>query len=469
MPLHYALRIRIVALLLAMMGQMVGSHGILAAEFSGIGFLNSNDNVSYVSAISTDGSVVGGVSYREYTLECPEHGAEFHRTYGRAYVWSASQGMRALEPNAEDRPGTDVIHDVSHNGEAVFGASGGWIDYFCETPIGSYDDPGHFIWTSSNGIVNGEGGIMPRSFGRDEGVYIGTQSVTSYWGATQAFRHTCAGGTERLGWLAWGNAGIDDFHGPSSAATGVSSDGDVVVGNSTSAASYSANAYDHVATFTPIPNPPSDAPDLLAGVYNTEAFRWTGDSGMVGLGDLEGGDFGSVATGISGDGNIVIGSSAVEGGGAGFRWSEETGMVQIGGLLPGRSSQLNAVSYDGSRIVGTSIASVEFLPDPSYFGGGRFEGVRAAIIWDEDHGIRNLKDVLQQEYGLDLTGWQLHSADDISADGLTIVGNGINPLGQVEGWVVQLAPIPEPTSIALVGIAVCGLATCIRKRSSRPH
>lgn len=93
------------ALLLAMMGQLISCHGLFAADFFGIGFLNPNDNVSYVSALSSDGSAVAGLSFREYTLECPEHGTEYHSTYRRAYVWSASAGMRALEPNAEDRPG----------------------------------------------------------------------------------------------------------------------------------------------------------------------------------------------------------------------------------------------------------------------------------------------------------------------------------------------------------------------------
>ena len=52
-------------------------------------------------------------------------------------------------------------------------------------------------------------------------------------------------------------------------------------------------------------------------------------------------------------------------------------------------------------------------------------------------------------YGLDLSGWMLQGARDVSADGAVIVGYGINPAGEREGWV---AVIPEPQSLALVGL-----------------
>jgi hypothetical protein len=44
---------------------------------------------------------------------------------------------------------------------------------------------------------------------------------------------------------------------------------------------------------------------------------------------------------------------------------------------------------------------------------------------------------------LDLSGWILTSATGISADGLTIVGVGVNPAGQNEGWRAVLAPQPN--------------------------
>ena len=64
-----------------------------------------------------------------------------------------------------------------------------------------------------------------------------------------------------------------------------------------------------------------------------------------------------------------------------------------------------------------------------------------AFIWDEIHGMRNLKNALVNEYRLDLNNWSLYEATAISHDGLTIVGYGKNPNGSAEAWIVTL---PEP-------------------------
>ncbi|NIW35024.1 MAG: hypothetical protein GWN32_00075 [Gemmatimonadetes bacterium] len=66
-----------------------------------------------------------------------------------------------------------------------------------------------------------------------------------------------------------------------------------------------------------------------------------------------------------------------------------------------------------------------------------------AFIWDRDHGMRRVRDVLTG-LGLDLTGWELTGAADISADGRTLVGSGLNPEGYPEAWIAVLArPVIE--------------------------
>ena len=62
------------------------------------------------------------------------------------------------------------------------------------------------------------------------------------------------------------------------------------------------------------------------------------------------------------------------------------------------------------------------------------------MIWDPVNGMRHLQDVLVNEYGLgaSLTGWTLHEASAISADGKHIVGYATNPTGGTEGWLVSL-------------------------------
>ncbi len=68
------------------------------------------------------------------------------------------------------------------------------------------------------------------------------------------------------------------------------------------------------------------------------------------------------------------------------------------------------------------------------------EGTRA-FIWDESHGMRDLKDVLTTEYNIDLAGWTLYSATGISYDGSIIVGNGLSPAGLNTAWLIDLTLI----------------------------
>jgi hypothetical protein len=61
------------------------------------------------------------------------------------------------------------------------------------------------------------------------------------------------------------------------------------------------------------------------------------------------------------------------------------------------------------------------------------------------------------DLGLDLTGWNLLTAEGISADGQTIVGYGYSPTSSpfVEAWI---AVIPEPNTALLVMTGLLGLA-----------
>ncbi len=211
-----------------------------------------------------------------------------------------------------------------------------------------------------------------------------------------AFRWT---ETDAMQFLGDPEAPLDD-----SSARAISADGSVIVGMSTA---------------------------LPSG---GEAVRWV-NGVMTGLGDVPGGSFGSFAFAVSAGGSVVVGSSLSAQGEEAFRW--ENGVMTGLGDLPGGSffSRAYAVSDDGSVVVG--------------FGSTSTGWGMEAFIWDQANGMRNLKDVLEKGYGLDLTGWTLENATAMSADGLTIVGYGINPDGLAEGWITT---IPEPASLLLLGL-----------------
>src|SRR6516164_5918796 len=54
--------------------------------------------------------------------------------------------------------------------------------------------------------------------------------------------------------------------------------------------------------------------------------------------------------------------------------------------------------------------------------------------------MRNLQTLLESDpiAGPALSGWTLRSATSVSADGLTVVGIGIDPQGIYQGWIAHL-------------------------------
>jgi probable HAF family extracellular repeat protein len=292
----------------------------------------------------------------------------------------------------------------------------------------------------SLGFLPGGEGLQSQAYGvsADGSVVVGySRSVEG----NQAFRWTKSGGLEGLGDLPGGLFG--------SFAFAVSADGSVAVGESWAAS-------------------------------GGEAFRWTAEDGMVGLGDLPGGSFNSSARGVSADGSVIAGYGRTETAWQAFRWTQETGMVDLGDLPGGDTfSTVQDLSADGTAIVGWSGSYWspyeaylwtesggwrglgDFAGGDSYsealgvsadgsvvVGYGTTASGQRAFIWDENNEMRYLKNVLENNYGLDLTGWTLNGAASISDDGLTIVGWGKNPQGASEAWIARLAE--------LVGLEIVG-------------
>ncbi len=125
-------------------------------------------------------------------------------------------------------------------------------------------------------------------------------------------------------------------------------------------------------------------------------------------------------------------------------------MVGIGDLTGGIFySEAHGVSDDGLVVVGYSYSA----------------SAQEAFIWDSSLGMRPLWSVLTSDYGLDLTGWTLASAYDISDDGRVIVGYGTHN-GNTEAW---MAVIPEPDSMVLVAMGVFLCAGALLAARRRRH
>jgi len=171
-----------------------------------------------------------------------------------------------------------------------------------------------------------------------------------------------------LGYLPGGTAGSEAF--------AVSADGSVIVGQTSS-------------------------PNYL------QAFRWTRQTGIVGIGFLPGhGE--SMANAVSADGSTVVGWSAHPlGRPQAFRWTSATGMTALGTLAGGTESQAFDVSADGSLVVGKSTSRTRTNSE--------------AFRWTNSTGMVRLGDFPGETYP--------YIAQGVSANGAVIIGSAIAPPG----------------------------------------
>jgi len=116
--------------------------------------------------------------------------------------------------------------------------------------------------------------------------------------------------------------------------------------------------------------------------------------------------------------------------GEAFRWTQAGGMAGLGFLTGGTFSQAQGVNADGTVVVGLGNATGT---------GGNSEAFR----WTQAGGMQSVQALLAAK-GVSMTGWTLLGAGSVSADGQVIVGFGIDPNGQEEGWIASLGPLRVP-------------------------
>jgi uncharacterized membrane protein len=370
------------------------------SPFVPLGALDGPTGTSQANAIAPDGSAVYGTSTR---------GAG-----GRdGFRWTRTAGMTPL--NLGDLGANGYVAETTVNGNVVVGT---------RAPVSGFST----AFVASEGVLTSlpplpgysDVNLSAHAISGDGSIVVGTQSGTDPMGRTvlQAVRWI-NGVPSSLG--STGNGQLSH-----SLAYGISRDGSTVVGG--------------IATST--------LPD--------SGFRWMAATGAVPLAKLPGYTY-STASVISADNSTIAGTLIrdLDHDGTAEEYQAAryiNGTIQLLGDLPGGPlfSVAHAMSADGSVVVGRSAV-----------GGTLPRGDDRAFIWDADHGMRDLADVLTG-LGADLTGWKLTIPRAISDDGLTIAGVGINPGGREEAFI---ATVPEPG--ASTTTTVLAFIAMVRRRPRR--
>ena len=310
----------------------------------------------------------------------------------QAYIWTRETGLRMLGTLAGDS--RSAAYSVSADGSTVVGNS--WV-------FGIDDEP--FIWTEHGGMV---GLGHPPGFERGraaavsaDGTTIVGDLITQFPTVIQsAFRWTQEDGFVEM--MPPGKIG-------QSFAVDVSADGSVIVGS----------AY--------------------TGGSAWDGFIWSEGNGFQGLGSIPQGWPSAHPHVVSADGSVVFGAENPPGAVArrAFRWTAQEGIQPIPGSSVSRPLWyvLNDATPDGSILVGSTWT-------------GDDGGTSRASIWDDQHGTRDLRELLISEHGFaDADLPTLHIATGISADAKTIIGSSSFSESQ-GGWAIYLDK-PLVTTVAV--------------------
>lgn len=291
----------------------------------------------------------------------------------------------------EFNPRSSRSWGVSGDGQVVYGAGFG---------------PNHWeamTWTRDAGPVGHGGGYFrdstpdgTRFAGGDDGLYI-------------------------MG-VGWVGLGIPPGADTPVHARGISADGQVVVGLTR------IGVTERPAIWTE-----ADGPRLILLPAEIDATGW--------------------ATKASHDGSVIIGA---EGNATSRGWIMRDGIAT---LLPPLAVRPFDLTPDGRVVVGGEQHSRWFYRPPigyqpiPYTNCGNGEATATdstggyivgsseyscAYIYDRFNGTRDLQSLMEQEFGLDLGGFDITRAVGISDDGRVITGLGAPPEGGEQAWVAYL-------------------------------
>ncbi len=250
---------------------------------------------------------------------------------------------------------------------------------------------------SFQGLGDLDGGAVTstaRGVSADGSVVVG---YSSSQGGRQAFQWTVEGGLSGLGFYP----GV-----PESAALGVSGDGALIVGSTGSQNPFRWTAASGIEPLSGL-NPLSswvngasrDGTTIVGGrtvgSVISRAYWWTAAGGPVELSGHPAGSTRSEAFGANADGSVIVGEVTLEFDRiAAFRWTESTGMVVLGEVPGSMYRTARATTPDGAVVVGRQLSG----------------GASSAFRWTQAGGMEFL------------TGLLGGDALAVSADGSVVVG-----------------------------------------------
>lgn len=128
-----------------------------------------------------------------------------------------------------------------------------------------------------------------------------------------------------------------------------------------------------------------------------------------------------------------------------WRWSQSEGVEYLPVLDGTDSANVIGMSGDGSVILLSCFDSTDVT---EFFDA----------VWTPE-GLQTVESYLTA-FGVNLDGWTEFDCNDISRDGMTFVGSGVDPQGMVRGWVATI-PAPSAGAVLAAGVAFA----CRRRRS----
>ena len=296
---------------------------------------------------------------------------------------------------------------------------------------------GGYIWTDGSGVL---------LLGEDDAVGVNSTGTEAYGNMDDPATSLGSAGVYTVG-SGWqellGLPGDPGCSGTLSSAYGWSNDGGVATGLAWEGCMGRAFKWTPLTGVTMLP---------MSGTNSTRGNVVSGDGTFIGgwdrgnsssnkaalwkpdgtvslpLAGTTGNPDGSGETwALSTDGTYAAGRSP----GGAFLFNESDGITLLDFFSPGNLSEARGVSDDGETVVGWE------------GGSGPFGSPPEAWIWRKGSGIELLTDVLTQ-YGVAAPPYDLQRAMDVTPDGLTIVGHGLQQPGFFAntGWMIELPPSP---------------------------